>query len=79
MDGMLFAESAVFLELDPVGSILLVFGRVVVALFALGAGKRDLLVLLVVGHIRYLPLPIRVIFYIQKMTPLQTGAYLLYH
>lgn len=51
MDGMFLAESAVFLKLDPVGSVLLVFRRVVVTLFALGARKRNLLVLFVVGHI----------------------------
>lgn len=51
MNGMFFAESAVLLQLDPVGSVLLVFRRVVVTLFALGARKRNLLVLFIVGHI----------------------------
>ena len=42
MQGVLFAESAVFLKLHSVGVLLLVFGKVVVALFALGASKNDL-------------------------------------
>lgn len=39
---MLFAESAVFLKLHSVGMLLLVFGKVVVALFALGACQDNL-------------------------------------
>ncbi len=35
------AEGTVFLELEPVGSILLVFRRRIVSLLALGTGKGD--------------------------------------
>lgn len=39
---MLFAEAAILLHLEPVGAVLLVLLGVVVALFALRAGKGDL-------------------------------------
>ena len=39
---MLFAEAAILLHLEPVGTVLLVLLGVVVALFALRAGKGDL-------------------------------------
>jgi hypothetical protein len=39
VDRVLAAETAILLELQLVGSILLVLGRRVVALLALGAGK----------------------------------------
>ena len=39
---MLFAESAVLVHFDAVGSILFVFVRPVVAVFAFRAGQRDI-------------------------------------
>ena len=41
MDGALFAKTAVFFELDPVGIVLFVFCCVVIALFALCALERN--------------------------------------
>lgn len=40
MNGVLLAELAVFFKLDSVGVVLFVLHIVVIALFALGAGKR---------------------------------------
>ena len=42
MLGLLLAETAVLLQGQTVGIVLLVLHRVVVALLALGAGQRDL-------------------------------------
>jgi hypothetical protein len=71
MNGMFFAESAVLLQLDPVGSVLLVLCRVVIALFALGARQSYFLVLFVVSHTAYLPFRLFRRFCIQKNdTPL---------
>ena len=41
MNGMLFAEFAVFFELDTIGRVLFVLLAVVIALFAFGASQRD--------------------------------------
>ena len=41
MNGVLAAKTAVLLELDSVGIVLLVFHIVVIALFAFRAGKCD--------------------------------------
>ena len=41
MDRVLAAEAAVLGELQPIGVVLLVLERVVVPLFALGAGQCD--------------------------------------
>ena len=43
VNGVLFAELAVFLKLDSVGVVLLVLHIVVIALFALGACERNLI------------------------------------
>lgn len=43
MNGVLVAELAVLFDLDTVGIVLLVLVVVVVALFALGAGERNLI------------------------------------
>ena len=40
MNGVLVAELAVLFKLNPVGIVLFVLHIVVIALFALGAGKR---------------------------------------
>ena len=45
MDGALFAKTAVFFELDPVGIVLFVFCGVVITLFALRTFERDSYVL----------------------------------
>ena len=42
MGSVLAAEAAILVELDTIRSVLLVLHRVVVALLAFGAGKRDL-------------------------------------
>lgn len=39
MRGMLFAERAIFVKLESVGRVLLVFVHVVIALFTFGARK----------------------------------------
>ena len=39
---MLFAESAILFKLDPIGMLLLILPKIVVALLALRAGKYDL-------------------------------------
>jgi hypothetical protein len=41
VDGVLFAEPAIFLQLQPIRRVLLVLHLVVVALLAFGAGKGD--------------------------------------
>jgi hypothetical protein len=41
MNGVLLAELAIFFKLDSVGIVLFVFHIVVIALFALGACKRN--------------------------------------
>lgn len=41
MNGMLAAELAVLFQLDPIGIVLFVLHIVVIALFALGASKRN--------------------------------------
>jgi len=41
MGRVLTAKTAVFVELQPVGVVFLIFKRVVIALLALGAGKGD--------------------------------------
>lgn len=41
MGGVFFAERAIFVEFEPVGSVLLVLVYVVIALFAFGACKSD--------------------------------------
>jgi hypothetical protein len=43
MHGVLFAEFAVLFQLDSVGIVLFVLHVVVIALFAFGAGKRNLI------------------------------------
>ena len=42
MEGVFLAELAILFHLDAIGSILFVFVRPVVAIFALGAGQRDI-------------------------------------
>ena len=42
MQGVLTAETAILVELQTIGIVLLVLERVVVSLLALGAGQRDL-------------------------------------
>ena len=42
MGSVLAAEAAILVEFDTIRSVLLVLHRVVVALLAFGAGKRDL-------------------------------------
>lgn len=41
MNGAFFAKTAVLFKLDPVGIVLFVFRRIVIALFALGAFERN--------------------------------------
>ena len=42
MKRVLFAETAVFVQLDAIGGVFLVLHGVVIALFALGASQHDL-------------------------------------